>query len=100
MSLVLGDDAGTVTVTDAALNQIVLQAAEAVDGARVRKPKRNLEIDVADGRARVELELAVAYGHVLPDVARDVQQQVADALTQMCGVEIDAIDVSVEELDT
>jgi uncharacterized alkaline shock family protein YloU len=100
MSLVLEDDSGTVTVTDAALGQIVLQAAEAVDGARVRKPKRHLEVAVADGRARVELELAVAYGHVLPDVARGVQEQVADALTQMCGVEIDAIDVSVEELDT
>ena len=78
----------------------MLQAAEAVDGARVRRPKRHLEIAVADGRARVELELAVAYGHVLPDVAREVQEQVADALTRMCGVEIDAIDVSVEELDT
>jgi uncharacterized alkaline shock family protein YloU len=100
MSLVLGADAGTVTVTDAALAQIVLQAAEAVDGARVRRAKRHLEISVADGRARVELELAVAYGQVLPDIARDVQQQVADALTGMCGVEIDAIDVSVEELDT
>jgi uncharacterized alkaline shock family protein YloU len=100
MSLVLGDDAGTVTVTEAALGQIVLQAAEAVDGARVRRAKRHLEIAVADGRARVELELAVAYGRVLPDVAREVQEQVADALTRMCGVEIDAIDVSVEELDT
>jgi len=100
MSLVLEDDAGTVTVTDAALGQIVLQAAEVVEGARVRRPKRHLEIAVADGRARVELELAVAYGRVLPDVARGVQERVADALTRMCGVAIEAIDVSVEELDT
>ena len=100
MSLVVSDgDGGSVTVTDAALGQVVLQAAEAVDGARVRRAKRHLEIAIADGHARVELELAVAYGHVLPDVARDVQQRVADALRQMCGLTVDAVDVSVEELD-
>lgn len=100
MSLVVSDGgAGTVTLTDAALGQIVIQAAEAVEGARVRKPKRHLEIEIADGHARVELELAVAYGHVLPDVAREVQERVADALEQMCALHVDAVDVSVEELD-
>ena len=99
MSLVVADGGGTVTITDAALGQIVLQAAEAVDGARVRKPKRHLEIAVADGRAHVELELAVAYGRVLPDVAREVQDRVADALQRMCALRVDAVDVSVEELD-
>ena len=100
MSLVVSDGSGgSVTVTDAALGQIVLQAAEAVDGARVRRPKRHLEIAIADGHARVELELAVAYGHVLPDVAREVQEQVTDALQRMCALHVDAVDVSVEELD-
>jgi uncharacterized alkaline shock family protein YloU len=100
MSLVVSDGAGgSVTVTDAALGQIVLQAAEAVEGARVRRAKRHLEIAIADGHARVELELAVAYGHVLPDVARGVQEQVTDALQRMCALHVDAVDVSVEELD-
>jgi len=99
MSLTVSEDGGTVVITDAALGQIVLQAAESVDGARVRKPKRHLEIAVADGHARVELELAVAYGRILPDVARDVQQRVVEALQRMAGVKVDAVDVSVEELD-
>ena len=100
MSLVVADDGGTVTVTDGALSQIVLQAAESVDGVRVRRPRRSLEIAAADGRARVELELAVAYGRVLPDVAREVQEGVAGALERMCGLEVDAVDVAIEELDT
>jgi len=99
MSLVVADGGGTVTVTDAALGQIVIQAAESVEGARVRKPRRHLEIAIADGRARVELELAVAYGRVLPDVAREVQEQVSAALERMCALHVDAVDVSVEELD-
>jgi len=87
-----------VKVTDAALTQIVVQAAQTVDGARVRRPRRHLDIELADGVARVELELSVAYGRVLPDIARDVQQRVADALGTMCGVTVAAVDISVEEL--
>jgi uncharacterized alkaline shock family protein YloU len=88
-----------VRVTDGALTQIVVRAAEAVEGARVRRPRRKVEIAIADGVARVELELAVAYGKVLPEVARAVQREVADALSRMCDVAVDAVDVSVEELE-
>ena len=76
-----------------------VRAAEAVDGARVRRPRRKVEVEIADGVARVELELAVAYGKVLPEVARAVQREVADALSRMCDVAVDAVDVSVEELE-
>ncbi|HKT45397.1 MAG TPA: Asp23/Gls24 family envelope stress response protein [Gaiellaceae bacterium] len=88
-----------VRVTDGALTQIVVRAAEAVDGARVRRPRRKVAVAIEGGRARVELELAVAYGKVLPDVARGVQSEVADALARMCDVAVDAVDVSVEELE-
>jgi len=87
-----------VKVTDAVLNQIVVQAAQTVAGARVRRPRRHLEIELSDGVARVTLELSVTYGEVLPEVARDVQQRVAHALGTMCGVTVAAVDVSVEEL--
>jgi uncharacterized alkaline shock family protein YloU len=35
---------------------------------------------------------------VLPDVARDVQERVADALGTMCGVNVRSVDVNVEEV--
>jgi uncharacterized alkaline shock family protein YloU len=99
MTYVLTTDAGSIAVTDAALTHIVVQSAESVDGARVRRARRKVAVELDGRRARVELELAVASGHVLPDVAQDVQIRVTDALTQMCGVEVTAVDVSVEELD-
>jgi uncharacterized alkaline shock family protein YloU len=86
-------------VTDGALTQIVVRAAEAVEGARVRRPRRKVWVSVEDGRAHVDLELAVVYGKVLPDVARDVQREVADALSRMCELVVDGVDVSVEELE-
>jgi uncharacterized alkaline shock family protein YloU len=97
MTIAVVSDGGTVTITDAALNQIVVQAAEAVEGARVRR-RRQLEIAIADTGTRVQLELAVPYGRVLPDVARDVQGRVAAALGTMCGVNVTAVDVTIEEL--
>ena len=103
MSVRLDGDGGSVTISDAVLSEIVLQAVEVVDGARVRRalrlPRRHLEVEVEGGRARVELELAVRYGRVLPDAAREVQQQVTEALETMCGFEVAAVHVSIEELD-
>jgi len=93
---IVGED-GSVTITDAALHQIVVQAVESVDGARLRR--RHTEIAIEPTGARVQLELAIAFGRVLPDVARSVQEQVASALGTMCGVTVTSVDVSVEELD-
>jgi uncharacterized alkaline shock family protein YloU len=42
--------------------------------------------------------VAARYGAVLPQVAEDVQRHVAEALGQMCGIEVRAVDVAVEEL--
>jgi len=88
-----------IRVTDAAMTQIVVRAAEEVAGARVRRPRRRLDVEIDDGSARVALELTVDFGRVLPDVARDVQARVAAALGTMCSVTVSAVDVSIEELD-
>ena len=90
---------GTITITPAALTQVVVHAAELTEGARVRRPRRGLAIDLTDGRARVELELAARFGLPLPDLAREVQERVTGALHGMCGLVVDAVDVSVEELE-
>jgi uncharacterized alkaline shock family protein YloU len=87
-----------VRITDTALSQIVTTAAESVDGARVRRPRRRVEIAVEDGRARVELELVAGDGRPLHELGRAVQEQVADALRTMCGLDPARIDVSIEEL--
>ena len=96
--VLLTDESGSVAVADGALAQIVAQAVESVAGARLRKGRRRLALELDNGRLRAELELTVAYGSVLPDVARKVQERVAEALREMCGVVVDAVDVSIEEL--
>ena len=58
-----------------------------------------LDIEIANGRARVALELVARYGEVLPELARHVQEEVTDALTTMCGVVVESVDVDVEEVE-
>jgi uncharacterized alkaline shock family protein YloU len=99
MSMVVVEPAGTITVTSPALAGLVIQAAESVDGVQVRRGRRRLDVDVALGEASVRLELTARYGLVLPEVAREVQQRVADALATMCAVRIGSVDVSVEEVE-
>jgi len=89
---------GPIRIEGDALSALVITAAELVDGARVRRPRRGLDVSVADGTARIELELAARYGAVLPSVAREVQTNVAGALLGSAGLTA-AVDVSIEELD-
>jgi uncharacterized alkaline shock family protein YloU len=90
--------AGSVRVSEAALTEIVRRAVASVEGARLRKGRRRLGVEIEDGRARAELRLVVSYGRVLPEISAAVQERVADALARMCDVEVEAVDVTVEEL--
>jgi uncharacterized alkaline shock family protein YloU len=90
---------GTIRVEGDALARLVAAAAERVDGARVRRPRRGLDVAVANGRVRVELELAGRYGTMLPALARRVQEEVAETLGAATSLTVEAVDVSIEELD-
>jgi uncharacterized alkaline shock family protein YloU len=91
------DDRGSVRVSEAALVHLVDSAVSEVEGARLRR-RRRLSLELADGHARAELEVAVAYGSVLPETARAVQERVGEALARTCGVAVDVVDVAVVEL--
>ena len=99
MSFVVRNPEGTITVPDSVLAQIVRRAAEAVEGARVRRPRRGLEVEIDGSRAAVSLELAVRHGVVLPELAERVQERVATALRTMCGLEVEQVDLAIEELE-
>jgi len=98
VSHVIEGPAGTITISDAALHQVVSGAVGLVTGARLRR-RRAVELEVKAGRARVALELAAPLGAVLPDLARGVQEHVTAALAGMCGLAVEAVDVAIEELD-
>jgi uncharacterized alkaline shock family protein YloU len=97
--VVVQEGGGSVRVSEAALTEIVRRAVASVEGVRLRKGRRRIGIEFQDGHARAELQLAVAYGRVLPEVSTAVQERVAAALAGMFEVEVDAVDVTVEQLE-
>jgi uncharacterized alkaline shock family protein YloU len=90
---------GAIRIEGNALAGLVVAAAELVDGARVRRPRRGLDVQIEDGRARVEIELAARYGAVLSDLGEAVQRSVADALARSTGLAVTAVDVSIVVLE-
>jgi uncharacterized alkaline shock family protein YloU len=99
MSYVRETGRGTITVTAPTLVELVTRAAEAVEGVRVRRGRRRLDVRIDGERAHVALELTARYGLILPEVAREVQERIRDALGTMCGVSTESIDVTVEEVE-
>jgi uncharacterized alkaline shock family protein YloU len=96
--LVFGGPEGSITLTAAALTELVARAARSVDGVRLRKPRRSVEISQADGRASVSLELGAGHGEPLPELARAVQGRVGEALAQVTGLEVAQVDVEIAEI--
>jgi uncharacterized alkaline shock family protein YloU len=96
--LVLTEPEGTITVPAATMARIVADAAERIPGARVRRPRRSVDVDVAGSSATVSLRLAATYGVALPQLAEGVQAEVTSALESMCELEVRSVDVAVEEL--
>jgi uncharacterized alkaline shock family protein YloU len=96
--MVISEPEGAISVPAATLARIVVGAAELVDGTRVRRPRRGVDVEIAGSTATVTLRVAARYGSILPQLAEEVQQQVADALGQMCGVKVGSVDVAIEEL--
>jgi uncharacterized alkaline shock family protein YloU len=97
--LVIQSRDGTIRLPESALAQIVLHAADGVEGARPRRSRRGLDVALDGGRARVRLELVAQRGRVLPEVAAAVQAAVAGALRRMGDLDVESVDVSIEELE-
>jgi uncharacterized alkaline shock family protein YloU len=96
--LVFGGPQGSITVTAGALTRLVAHAAQGVDGARVRRPKRAVEVTWGAGRASISLGLSVRHGVPLPGLAHAVQERVANAVAAVSGLEVERVDVEIDEV--
>jgi uncharacterized alkaline shock family protein YloU len=97
--LVFSGPNGSITVTAGALTRLVARTAQSVDGARIRRPKRAVEVAHGDGRASVSIGLAVRHGVPLPELARAVQERAAGAITRVSGLEVERVDVVIQEVE-
>jgi uncharacterized alkaline shock family protein YloU len=97
-ALVFRGPEGSITVTAGALTRLVAHAAQEVEGVRVRRPKRAVDVTWQEGRASVSLGLSARYGVPLPELARGVQERVTDAVAGVSGLEVERVDVDIAEI--
>jgi uncharacterized alkaline shock family protein YloU len=91
------------TISSDILASYAADAAREVDGVQglvesTLHRHKGVRVLGEDGRLRVELHLAVAWGASVPNVGREVQQRVAAYLARMADVEPEAVDVVVDEI--
>ena len=103
---------GTVSFATEVVATIAGLAATEVDGvaSRIspssgladifsRKSNRNLtkgvRIDLEDNRVSVDVTITVDYGSPIPDVARNIQENVKKAIETMSGLDVKNVDVHV-----
>ncbi len=93
MSLVIENEHGTITVPDGVLVGIAVDAAERVEGLKVRR-KRAVD---TDSRV-VRLSVSVRRGEPLVELAQRAQEEVASTFQSVCGIE-PTVEISIGELD-
>ena len=103
---------GTVSFATEVVATIAGLAATEVDGVAsmispsagladmfTRKSNRNLtkgvRIDLEDNRVSVDITITVDYGSPVPDVARNIQENVKKAIETMSGLDVRNVDVHV-----
>ncbi len=83
---------GTIVVADAVLLEIAVRAAEAGGGVRIRR-RRTIDLEARI----VRLSVAAGRGEPILEVAERAQEDVAEALWTMCGLDA-RVDLHVGEL--
>jgi uncharacterized alkaline shock family protein YloU len=91
------------TISSDILASYAADAAREVEGVRglvesTLHRHKGVRVLEEDGRVRIELHLAVAWGVSVPDVGREVQGRVAAYLARMASVQPEAVDVVVDEI--
>ncbi|WP_128436615.1 Asp23/Gls24 family envelope stress response protein [Streptomyces cyaneus] len=116
-----GGDPGTrgrTTIADGVVEKIAGMAARDVDGVhamgsglsrtigavRDRVPggtksvTRGVKAEVGEVQAALDLEIVVEYGVSISDVARDVRENVINAVERMTGLEVVEVNIAVSDV--
>jgi len=59
---------------------------------------RGVKVEVGERQAAVDLDLVVEYGVSIPDVAREVRENVINAVERITGLEVVEVNVAVNDV--
>ena len=58
-----------------------------------------VDIDCHDGSVAVVISLIIKYGYTVPEVTSKVQENVASAIKNMTGLEVERVDINVTNVN-
>ena len=56
----------------------------------------NVNVEIRDGKVKVDVNFVVEYGSPVPEVAKNIQENVKKAIETMSGLTVEVIDVHVQ----
>ncbi|MEV7001451.1 MULTISPECIES: Asp23/Gls24 family envelope stress response protein [unclassified Streptomyces] len=69
-----------------------------VPGGTTKSVSRGVKVEVGEVQAALDLEIVVEYGVSIADVARDVRENVINAVERMTGLEVVEVNIAVSDV--
>ncbi|MFV0464973.1 MAG: Asp23/Gls24 family envelope stress response protein [Lachnospiraceae bacterium] len=68
---------------------------EIVSKLGMKNLSKGIRVSVLDGKVDVDVALNVAYGYAIPEVSLKVQDKVKNAIENMTGLEVAAVNIRI-----
>ncbi|MDR0819566.1 MAG: Asp23/Gls24 family envelope stress response protein [Oscillospiraceae bacterium] len=93
-----GND-GTVSISEEVIATIAQEALSRVDGAKpvgsTKKNIRGVKVKVVGEKVTIDAHIQVTYGQSVIDSAKLAQKEIAESVSSMTGLEIEAVNITV-----
>lgn len=96
---------GAINLSEDVVAAIAVNAALEVEGVGAlnhnghkKNAVRGVKLTVGEGEIMVDLQITVHYGHPIPQVARTVQDAVANAVESMTELKVSQVNVRISNV--
>lgn len=97
------NETGLIKISEAAVASVVAVSAAEVDGVKAvggKKPKKIskkankvVQLVFENGSVKIDLSVIVRYGCSIPDVGREIQENVIASVEAMTGLKVEYVNV-------
>lgn len=91
---------GEVVLSEDVLTSIIGMAVSKVEGTTLigKNAKKSVKVDTEGDQVSITLQVGMQYGLKIQEVAEVLRKEVQDAVVNMTGMQVTAINVHVQEL--
>ena len=89
------EELGSVNISEEVLAVIAGAAAMEVDGVTRKSVAKGVHLEVEGEAVMVDVTILVKYGYVVPEVAKNVQDAIQNAVMNTSGLDVAGVNVTV-----